>query len=100
MVSEQFSVRTMPSLFVKCRKCGEGFPSGIAIADESGLGGVTMNGLHHTCPKCSSVGEFFTADYFVPEGIKKVAAPPPDQASPATAARQEESARLAGYGVG
>ncbi|MCI4357237.1 MAG: hypothetical protein L3K18_08910 [Thermoplasmata archaeon] len=93
-------MREMPSLFVKCRQCHEEFPSGIALADEAGLSGVTMNGLHHTCPKCGAVGEFFTADYFVPKGIEKVVGQPPDKMTPAVAAGREETVRLAGYGVG
>ncbi|HEV8050363.1 MAG TPA: hypothetical protein VGP88_07195 [Thermoplasmata archaeon] len=90
----------MPSLFARCGECETGFPSGIAVTSESALKEITMNGLHHRCPKCGADGTYFTKDYYVPSGIEKVASAPPDQTTPSGAAAQEESVKLSGYGVG
>lgn len=90
----------MPSLFVKCEKCGEEFPSKIAVSTPQILQGLSLNGLDHTCPKCGTVGVFFTKDYFIPEGIEKVNRDAPSELSAAGAAQQEEAVKLSGYGVG
>jgi hypothetical protein len=90
----------MPSLFVKCEKCGEEFPSMIAVTSAQILQGLSINGLQHTCPKCGTVGQFFTKDYFIPGGIEKATPDAPAEMSAAGGAQAEESMKMSGYGVG
>jgi hypothetical protein len=56
----------MPSLWVKCKNCGQEFASGIAVQDEA-LGHVLMTDVIHACPKCGASGKYSTMDYHSPK---------------------------------
>jgi hypothetical protein len=90
----------MPSLFVRCGECEAEFPSGITVTSEQVLQSVSMNGVHHTCPKCGAEGTFFTKDYYVPSGIEKLSEKAPEQTTASGAAAAEEALKMSGYGVG
>lgn len=90
----------MPSLFLRCRKCGEPFPSGLAVNAESALKSVQMNGLRHKCPKCGEVATYFTQDYYVPAGIDVSSDRPPDASNVGEGQQREERIKMSGYGVG
>lgn len=54
----------MPTLFVKCGKCSEEIPTPIAVAAAEFKGKLMIFGLSHRCPKCETVGQYFTRHYF------------------------------------
>jgi hypothetical protein len=55
----------MPTLFVKCRKCGAEFPTPIGVTDPKFQGNLLISGLQHRCPSCHAESEYSTADYFI-----------------------------------
>jgi hypothetical protein len=95
----------MPTLFLKCRKCGAEFPTPIALTEEGHRGSFMISGMSHTCPACGVVDEFYTADYFVhaqeAEDAAKggVAVMSGDQAIVAKTELDSMVGRLAAYGV-
>ena len=90
----------MPSLFLKCRACGKGFPSRIGVTEEA-IHGVSMNGLTHRCPQCGQEDQYFTADYFVPKATEDAAGAEPESAAEShESSAQVQARKLSGYGVG
>ena len=55
----------MPTLFVKCRSCGNEFPTPIG-EPKTGSSGVIITGLRLGCPKCGHEDTYSTADFHVP----------------------------------
>ena len=56
----------MPMLFVKCPKCGQPFPSGVAPTAGT-PGGVALLEVLERCPSCAAEGRYNTPEYFFPE---------------------------------
>jgi len=50
-------------LYVKCKKCGFEFPSGIAMDKES-FETSSLIGNNHSCPQCGTRGQYNKEDYF------------------------------------
>jgi hypothetical protein len=95
--------RTMPTLFVKCRACGQEFPTPIGES-EPGHSGVIISGLSLRCPKCAAEDQYSTADFHVPVGSKSSPAEDgtptePDLASAHHAQQGAAQEKLAGAGV-
>jgi DNA-directed RNA polymerase subunit RPC12/RpoP len=57
----------MPTLFVKCRACGQEFPTPVA-EPSTGAAGVMISGLQLRCPKCGHPDQYSTADFHVAPG--------------------------------
>ena len=64
-----------------------------------------ISGLHHACPSCGVMGEFYTGDYFVPtataldEVVGSTATMSGDQESIRKTELETLAGRMAGYGV-
>jgi hypothetical protein len=56
----------VPTLFVKCRACGEEFPTPIG-EPESGPSGVIISGLSLRCPRCNREDTYSTRDFHIPD---------------------------------
>jgi hypothetical protein len=95
----------MPTLFLKCRSCGEEFPTPIALTDAGRQGMILITGMNHRCPKCGVEDQFSTADYFVPkkapelDGKESPATIDGDEQADEKAELESEATRLAGLGV-
>ena len=93
----------MPTLLVRCQKCGEEFPTPIGVTGTT-LSGVLISGLTHRCPHCGAEGQYFTQDYHVPT---ETAERPETRANVAVTAPSDEvraenqvdMVKVAGYGV-
>lgn len=59
----------MPTLFVKCRACGEEFPTPVAEPNTESAG-VMITGLRLRCPKCGHEDRYSTVDFHVPAGTQ------------------------------
>jgi DNA-directed RNA polymerase subunit RPC12/RpoP len=93
----------MPTLFLKCRHCGEEFPSPIAVT-EAGLHDVMITGMTQACPHCGQADQYNTQDFHVPSELVDQVSPPtsPLKTDPAGVASAQTSAvagKLAGYSV-
>ncbi|MGA8536398.1 MAG: hypothetical protein WB789_03270 [Thermoplasmata archaeon] len=59
----------MPTLFVKCRACGQEIPTPVA-EPTSGVAGVMISSMRVRCPKCGHDDEYSTADFHQPSGTE------------------------------
>jgi len=57
--------KDMPNLYVKCKKCGSKFASGIAM-DRKSFETSTLVANYHTCPK-GHTHQYNKEDYFFQE---------------------------------
>ena len=93
----------VPTLFVKCRKCGSEFATPIG-EPKTGASGVIISGLQLRCPECGHDDQYSTADFHVPADSK---GPPSggrgsaqeDRSTEHEAKQDAAQEKLAGYGV-
>src|ERR1700691_4156072 len=93
----------MPTLCVKCRKCGTEFPTPIG-EPKAGASGVIITNLQLRCTKCGTDDQYSTADFHVPA---ETSGPPaagrsaddPDLANEHAAKQEAAQEKLAGFGV-
>jgi ribosomal protein S27E len=93
----------VPTLFVRCRSCGQEIPTPVA-EPVGGARGVMITGLKVRCPKCGQENLYSTGDFHLPAGAGGAAA---DGGAPAdeNLAREHEGklegaqVKLAGFGI-
>ncbi len=68
---------TMPTLFVRCPRCGNRFPTPLAVAS-SHEPTLLVTGLPLECPRCGAEARYFTKDLLSPA---EPASPGPSGAS-------------------
>ncbi len=93
----------MPTLFVKCRSCGEEFPTPIGEA-ETGHSGLIISGLMLRCPKCGHDDRYSTADFHLPVGdagspVEGKSTSEPNPTTDHEAVQEAAQEKLAGAGV-
>lgn len=76
----------MPTLFVRCHRCGREFPSGIAPTDGE-LGRVELLGVLHRCPHCRDLSRYDTPEYYFPARAERPAGEPRPPATRADRSR-------------
>ena len=71
-------------LFVRCHRCDQPFPSGIAPSTST-PGGVEILNVLERCPSCSDEGLYNTHEYFFPSAgestSKSSPTPPPTRSA-------------------
>ena len=95
----------MPTLFLKCRKCGVEFPTPIGVTDAGLQGSIIISGLTHRCPNCGVEDQYYTTDYFVHKkeaeaaGAGSTATISGDKEADEKTQRESQADRLAGFAV-
>ena len=52
------------TLMVKCKKCGNEFPSRVIQMDEQSFKAATVHGNVENCPQCRGISTYNKEDYF------------------------------------